>query len=81
MSLSQSELAGGRESLSQAEQHLADAEEIVRAEADKLPVAEETFRATRQRYDELQGALALAQQKLEVERTKRSHALELREQP
>jgi len=43
-------------------------------------VAEETFRATRSRYEELQRALALAEQGLEVEQTKCMHAEQLLEQ-
>jgi chromosome segregation protein len=50
------------------------------AEASKLPVAEEAFRATRNRHDELQRAVALAGQALEVEQTKHAHARQTLEQ-
>ncbi len=66
--------------LNQAVEQLAATEASVQTEAEKLPVAEETFRATRNRYDELQRALALVKQNLEVEQTKRAHAVQLLEQ-
>jgi chromosome segregation protein len=80
LSLAQADLAQWRESLAQAGEQVAETERLAQAEAEKLPVAEETFRATRQRYDELQRSLALAEQRLEVERTKRAHALQQQEQ-
>jgi len=76
----QSELAEWRGSLDQATEQLVAVEDVMRAEAEKLPVTEETFRATRNRRDELQRALALAKQSLEVEQTKRTHAVQLLEQ-
>jgi chromosome segregation protein len=76
MAAVQGELTGWRESLSEAAKRLTAFEEAAQLEADKLPVAEETFRATRNRHDELRRALALAEQKLEVEQTKRAHAVE-----
>jgi len=80
ISAAQAELATWRGSLGEATERLAAMEDVVQVEADKLPVAEETFRATRNRHDELQRALALAQQRLEVEQTKRVHAVQLLEQ-
>jgi chromosome segregation protein len=80
MVVAQGELAEWRESLGEASERLTAFEEVARVEADKLPVAEETFRATRNRHDELLRALALAEQKLEVEQTKRTHATQLLEQ-
>ncbi len=76
----QAELGEWQGSLSEAAERVAKTEDTVRAEADKLPVAEETFRATRNRHDELRRALALAEQGLEVEQTKRAHAVQLLEQ-
>jgi len=80
MAVAQGELAEWRESLGEAAERLTAFEEVARVETDKLPVAEETFRATRNRHDELLRALALAEQKLEVEQTKRTHAIQLLEQ-
>jgi chromosome segregation protein len=80
LSLAQADLAHWRESLTQADERVAESGRLAQTEAEKLPVAEETFRATRQRYDELQRSLALAEQRLEVERTKHAHALQLQEQ-
>ncbi len=59
---------------------LAACEAAVKAENDKLPVAEEAFRATRNRYDELQRTLAQAEQGLGVEQTKLAHAGQVQEQ-
>ncbi len=76
----QGDLAEWRGALGQAEEQLAATEGVVQTEAEKLPVAEETFRATRNRHDELQRTLALVKQNLEVEQTKRTHAVQLLEQ-
>ena len=76
----QADLAEWQEWLSQAAAQLAATEGGVQTEAEKLPVAEETFRATRNRYDELQRALALVKQNLEVEQTKLAHAVQLLDQ-
>jgi chromosome segregation protein len=46
----------------------------VTEEGEKLPVAEETYRATYNRRDELQRLLAAAEQALKVEQTKLAHA-------
>jgi len=63
-----------------AEGRLAACAAALNAEADKLPLAEEAFKATRNRYDELQRAVALAEQALEVEQTKHAHARQTLEQ-
>ncbi|MBI2510191.1 MAG: chromosome segregation protein SMC, partial [Betaproteobacteria bacterium] len=61
-------------------ERLAACETAATAENDKLPVAEEAFRATRNRYDELQRALAQTEQGLGVEQTKLAHAGQVQEQ-
>jgi len=63
-----------------ANEQLTSREAAARTESEKLPVAEEAFRATRNRHDELQRALALAEQAMGVEQTKRSHAAQTLEQ-
>jgi chromosome segregation protein len=50
------------------------------AEAEKLPVAEEAFRASNNRRDELQRALAGVEQALHVEQTKLEHAARVLDQ-
>jgi len=72
-------LAEWRGERARAAERLAACEAAVGSEADRLPVAEETFRATRSRYEELQRALALAEQGLEVGQTKCTHAGQLLE--
>ena len=52
----------------------------VKAESAKLPLAEEAFKATRSRYEECQRTLALAEQAMGVEQTKRAHAQQVGEQ-
>jgi chromosome segregation protein len=52
----------------------------VAVETEKLPVAEEAYRATHNRRDELQRALAQAEQGLQVEQTKFGHAERVLEQ-
>ena len=76
----QEQLAGAQASLSEwqgelgrAAEQLSAREEAARSEGEKLPVAEEAFKATRSRHDELQRALALAEQAMGVEETKRTH--------
>lgn len=63
-----------------AEERSAACEAAAAAEAEKLPVAEEAYRASRSRRDELQGNLARAEQSLQVEQTKLAHAARLIEQ-
>jgi chromosome segregation protein len=59
----------------------ADACRVAAAvEAEKLPVAEETYRATRSRRDDFQRDLARLEQATEVEQTKLGHAQRVLEQ-
>ncbi len=80
LAAAQASFAEWRGERARAAERVAACETAVKSENDKLPVAEETFRATRNRYDELQRALALAEQGLEVEQTKRVHARQVLEQ-
>jgi len=80
LAAAQAGLAEWREERARASERLAACEAALKSETDKLPVAEEAFRATRNRYDELQRALALAEQAAEVERTKHAHARQTLEQ-
>jgi len=80
LAAAETSLAEWREELARAEQRLTTCGAAVAAEAEGLPVAEEAFRATRNRYDELQRALAQAEQGLEVEQTKRVHAQQVLDQ-
>ena len=66
--------------LAQAAAEVATRDATVQAEQEKLPVAEEAFRATRSRYEELQRTLAMAEQAMGVEQTKRQHARQTMEQ-
>ena len=81
------QLAAAQENLASLQGELARAAEsatireaAARVESDKLPVAEEAFKATRNRHDELQRSLALAEQAMGVEQTKRAHAQQTTEQ-
>jgi chromosome segregation protein len=65
---------------SRAHARAAECDAALGAETAKLPVAEEAFKATRNRYDELQRAVALVEQALEVEQTKHAHARQTLEQ-
>jgi chromosome segregation protein len=76
----QASLTEWRGELARAMEQLASREATVRSEGDKLPLAEEAFKATRNRYEELQRSLALAEQALGVEQTKRTHAGQTLEQ-
>ena len=80
LAAAQAGLAGLRSELASAAESVAACEAAVRIESDKLPLAEEAFKATRNRYDELQRALALAEQAMGVEQTKRAHAGQTMEQ-
>jgi chromosome segregation protein len=84
---SESQITSARSSLSEwqatrvsAEERVAHCAAMAAAEAEKLPVADETYRATRSRRDEFQGSLAQTEQALQVEQTKRDHARRLMEQ-
>ena len=80
LAAAQASLAEWRGESARASERLVACEAAVKSENDKLPVAEEASRATRNRYDELQRSLALAEQGLEVEQTKRAHAQQVLEQ-
>ncbi|MBI4204518.1 MAG: chromosome segregation protein SMC [Betaproteobacteria bacterium] len=69
-----------RSEKSRAEEQVAGRAALVAQEGEKLPVAEETYRATNTRRDELQRSLAGAEQALQVEQTKLAHAERLLEQ-
>jgi chromosome segregation protein len=69
-----------RNEKSQAAEQVAACAERATQEAQKLPVAEETYRATNNRRDELQRSLAAVEQALQVEQTKLDHAERLLEQ-
>ncbi|MBI4190546.1 MAG: chromosome segregation protein SMC [Betaproteobacteria bacterium] len=62
----------------QRAQQQADACQVaVAAEAAQLPVAEQTFRACREQRDALQQAVAENAQALQLEQTRREHALKI----
>jgi chromosome segregation protein len=63
-----------------AEERIMACAALEAAEAEKLPVAEETYRATRSRRDEFQADLAQAEQAAQVEQTNLDHARRLAEQ-
>ena len=64
----------------ETQERLATEQASVDREAEKLPVAEEAYRASQNRRDELQRALAAAEQSLGVERTKLEHAARVLDQ-
>jgi chromosome segregation protein len=66
-----------RAELARAIERAAARDAALRLENEKLPVAEEAYRATRNRHDESQRAAADAGQALEVERTRLAHAQQL----
>jgi chromosome segregation protein len=80
LATAQSALAGLQGERAAAAEDVAARELAARIESDKLPLAEEAFRATRNRYDELQRALALAEQAMGVEQTKEAHARQTMEE-
>ena len=80
LTLAQASLTEWRGERARAADRLAVLEAAVASESEKLPVAEEAFRATRNRYDELQRAMALAEQAMGVEQTKHAHAGQTLEQ-
>ena len=63
-----------------AQERLGATESAMAEETAKLPLAEETYRASQSRRDELQRALAQTEQALHVERTKLEHAARVLEQ-
>ena len=64
----------------EARERVAADEAAVAEETEKLPVAEEAFRASATRRDEALRALAQAEQALHVERTKLEHAARILDQ-
>ncbi|MGQ0525856.1 MAG: chromosome segregation protein SMC, partial [Betaproteobacteria bacterium] len=84
---SQSQQAAAQASLDQwrsektrAEEQLAGCAVRVAQETEKLPVAEETYRATHNRREELQRSLSAVEQALKVEQTKLAHVERLIDQ-
>ena len=63
-----------------AEEQAGECEARVAVETKKLPVAEEAYRATSNRRDDLQHNLAQAEQSLQVEQTKLAHTQRVIEQ-
>jgi chromosome segregation protein len=80
LAAAQAALAEWRGERTRAVDRVAARETALKGETDKLPVAEEAFKASRNRYDELQRALALAEQARGVEQTKHAHAQQTLEQ-
>jgi chromosome segregation protein len=80
LAAAQAGLTGLQGERAQAEAGVAARETALRIESDKLPLAEEAFKATRNRYEELQRSLALAEQAMGVEQTKQAHAQQTTEQ-
>ena len=83
----ESQLLGAQGNLDQwrgesatAQQTLAARDAALADESEKLPLAEEAYRASSNRRDELQHALARAEQALHIERTKLEHAGRVLEQ-
>jgi len=76
----QAGLAEWRGEAARAAGQLEAKEAAARTEGEKLPVAEEAFKATRSRNDELQRSLALGEQAMGVEQTKMAHAAQSVEQ-
>ncbi|HUP95968.1 MAG TPA: chromosome segregation protein SMC [Burkholderiales bacterium] len=70
----QASLEEWRGERAEAQEASATCESRARAESEKLPVAEEAYRASNSRRDELQGGLARAEQAIQVEHTKLEHA-------
>ena len=64
----------------QTETQLMAADAALASEREKLPVAEEAYRASNNRRDELQRALAQGEQALHVEHTKLDHAARVLDQ-
>jgi chromosome segregation protein len=84
---SQSQLLSAQRNLDESRGELTRVNELVAeceaahaAETSKLPQAEAAYRASRNRREELQHALAQAQQNLQVEQTRIEHAARLIEQ-
>jgi len=73
-------LAEWRQEHARAEEQFATCEARITEERAKLPVAEDSWRATSARRDELQQAMGRAEQSRQVEQTKLAHASRVLEQ-
>jgi len=73
-------LAGWRAELARAADEAAARDATLRAESEKLPVAEEASRSARDRRDEVQRRVAETGQALQVEHANRAHARQLLDQ-
>ncbi|MDP2241698.1 MAG: chromosome segregation protein SMC [Burkholderiales bacterium] len=80
LATAQLSLAEWSEGKTRAGQLAAELEACVAAETEKLPVAEEAYRAAQNRRDELQRGLSQTEQGLQVEQTKLAHAQRVLEQ-
>jgi chromosome segregation protein len=80
LAAAQSGLELSRSEKTRAQNQTAACEAAAAAEAGKLPVAEEAYRASRNRRDELQSVLAQTAQSLQVEQTKLEHANRMNQQ-
>ncbi len=80
LAAAQRSLGECRDDRTRAQERVAACAALVAQESDKVPVAEEAYRATNNRRDELQRSLAQAEQALQVEQTKLGHAERLLEQ-
>ena len=80
LAAAQTSLAEWRGQSATAAELLAASEATLKGETEKLPVMEEAFRATRNRYEELQRSLALVEQSAGVEQAKHAHAQQTLEQ-
>ena len=83
----EAQLSGARENLEVSRSRAAEAGERAAAceaglalEGDRLPIAEEAYRSSQDRRDEIQRALVAAEQALQVESTKLDHAARVLEQ-
>ena len=74
LAAAQANLEGWHAQSAEGAERLATAEGTLAAEREKLPVAEEAYRTSSLRRDELTRALAQAEQALNVERTRLGHA-------
>ncbi|MBI3917339.1 MAG: chromosome segregation protein SMC [Betaproteobacteria bacterium] len=80
LDMAQAELAEWQATRARAEERISVCAAAEVGEAEKLPVAEETYRATRSRRDEFQSRLSQIEQVGQVEQTKLEHAWRLAEQ-
>ena len=80
LTTAQLSLAEWSEGKTRAQQQAAESEARVAVETEKLPVAEEAYRAAHNRRDQLQHSLSQTEQGLQVEQTKLAHAQRVLEQ-